>query len=155
MTDIDYKKLLEAALFMAPKAMGLDDLSRSTGIASKGKLKEMLSDLISQYDSAETSLRIIEVSGKYMFGIKSPYAEMVKDLAVGPDISRGGLRLLAYISKNDGIMQSQLVKAFGQSTYIYIQELQEKEFIEAKKQGRSRKITLTPKFSEYFEVTNK
>jgi hypothetical protein len=44
---------------------------------------------------------------------------MVKDLAVGPDISRGGLRLLAYISKNDGIMQSQLVKAFGQSTYLH------------------------------------
>ena len=150
--EIDYKRLIEAALFMSPNAMSVNDICTATGIASPGAVERMLNELISEYDSASTALKILQISGKYMFSLKDPYISKVSSLATGPDISRGSLRVLAYIAKNEGVLQSQLVKYFGTSTYDHIRELTEKECIESKRYKRSRAISTTPKFKEYFSI---
>lgn len=150
--EIDYKRLIEAALFMSPNAMSISEISAATGIASPGTVEKLVNELISEYDHGQTALRVMPISGKYMLSLKDPYSSKVSSLAKGPDITRGALRVLAYIAKNEDVLQSQLVKYFGTSTYDYIRELTEKEFIESKKYKRSRKISTTPKFNEYFSV---
>jgi segregation and condensation protein B len=150
--EIDYKRLIEAALFMSPNAMSINDISKAIGIASPGTIEKLLAELISEYENSTTALRIMPISGKYMFGLKDPYASKVSSMASEPDISRCALRVLAYIAKNEDVLQSQLVKYFGTSTYDHIKELTEKEFIESKKYKRSKKISTTSKFSEYFSV---
>ncbi len=150
--DLDRKKLIEAVLFMSQNAIGIADISKATGIASLGHIKASLEELMKDYGEKDTSLMIYEIADKYMFGLKEPYSSKVSSLANGPDISRGGLRILAYISKNEDILQSQIIKLFGSGAYDYIKELTETEFIETKKAGRSKKITTTPKFKEYFNV---
>ena len=152
MENAEYKKLVEAALFMSPKALGISELSEVTGVASPGIVREALEKLIEDYKSDGTSLEVIKISDKYMFGLKEPYASKVSSLASGPDLSRGALRILAYINKNNGILQSQIVRLFGSSTYEYMGELEEKDFIKTKKTGRSRSIETTVKFREYFNV---
>ncbi len=148
----DYKRLIEAALFMSTKALGASDLTGITGIASPGHITEMIKQLADEYRSNDTALQILELDGKYLMTLKEPYASKVSSLAAGPDISRPALRILAYINKNPGIMQSQIVKAFGSSTYDYMKELSEKEFIETKKLGRTKKVLTTNKFREYFNA---
>ncbi len=150
--ESDYKKLIEAALFMSPNAMSVNEISEATGIASPGIIERLLNELMSDYESRDTSLKVMSISGKYMFGLKDPYISKVSSLAKGPDISRGALRVLAYISKNEGTLQSDLVKYFGSSTYDYMSELTEKEFVESRKYKRTKKIETTPKFKEYFSV---
>ena len=150
--EIDYKRLIEAALFMSPNAMSVNEISKATGVASPGMIEKLLSELMAEYDQSSTALRIMPISGKYMFSLKDPYASKVSSLANGPDISRGALRVLAYIAKNEDVLQSQLVKYFGSSIYDHVKELTEKEFIESKKYKRSKKISTTPKFKEYFSV---
>jgi chromosome segregation and condensation protein ScpB len=150
--ESDYKKLIEAALFMAPSAMSIGEISTATGIASPGTIERMLNELMAEYDARDTSLKIIAISGKYMLSLKDPYISRVSSLAKGPDISRGALRILAYISKNEGVMQSDLVKYFGSSTYDYMNELTEKEFVQSHKYKRTKKVETTPKFNEYFSV---
>jgi segregation and condensation protein B len=152
MPDQEIKKLVEAALFMSQNALSPDEISKALGIASIGAIKSSLEELIKEYKERDTSLEILEISGKYMFTLKEAYASKVSNLAINPDITKGALRLLAYVSKNNGIMQSNLVKIFGSSTYIYIKELTEKEFVDSKKTARSKKISVTPKFNEYFKV---
>ena len=148
----EYKKLIEAALFMSPNALSIKEIGDATGISSPGMIERFLAELVADYDARDTALKIMAISGKYMFSLRDQYISKVSSLASGPDISRGALRILAYISKNDGLLQSELVKAFGSSTYDYMKELEEKEFVEAHKYKRSKKITTTPKFSEYFTV---
>ena len=148
----DYKNMIEGALFMSQNAVGVSELSRITGIMSPGHIQKLLDELISEYNGRNTSLTILSIDKKYMFSLKEPYASKLSSMANGPDITKGALRLLAYISKNNGIAQSSLVKAFGASTYDHIKELIEAEFIEAKKSGRTKKITTTNKFKEYFNV---
>lgn len=150
--DIDYRKLVEAALFMSSKAVSLDELSEHTGIASVGTLQSILEELIGNYGKYDTSLEILKIGDKYMFGLKEPYASKVASLAGGPDISRGALRILAYVNKNEDVLQSTLVRTFGSTTYDYIKELKENEFIETEKYKSSKKVRTTQKFKEYFNV---
>ena len=148
----DYKNLVEGALFMSQNALGISELSRVTGIMSPGHIQKILDELIEDYNARHTSLTIVAIDKKYVFSLKEPYASKLGSMANAPDITKGALRLLAYINKNNGIVQSALVKAFGASTYDHIKELTEAEFIESKKFGRTKKITTTNKFKEYFNV---
>ncbi|MGC8479713.1 MAG: SMC-Scp complex subunit ScpB [Candidatus Micrarchaeia archaeon] len=150
--NIDYSKLVEAALFMSSKAVSMEDLSKQIGIGSKTTLENIINKLIEKYKNEDTSLEIIKIGDKYMFSLKEPYASKVSKLAGGPEISKGALRILAYVNKNEGILQSALVKIFGGSTYDHIKELTENDFITAKKFKTSKKITTTEKFKEYFNV---
>ncbi len=150
MDENDYVKLIEAAIFMSPTSISIADISAVTGIASAGKVKEIVKGLMDTYKAGNTSLEIFEIDSKYVFGLKEPYASKVSRLASGPDITKGALRLLAYVSKNNGIVQSELVKYFGYATYDFVKELTEKGFIETKKFGRSKKVITTSKFKEYF-----
>jgi len=152
MEEADYRKMVEAALFMSPRAMSLSEISSATGMASIGSLQAILDKLVEHYKNSDTALEILKISDKYMFSLKEPYASKVSTLATGPDLSRGALRILAYINKNDGVLQSQIVKLFGTSVYDYMRELEEKEFVETKKVGRSKRIETTTKFKEYFNV---
>jgi segregation and condensation protein B len=151
--QVDYKKLVEAALFMSPNALSVQDLSGITGIASVGHVEEMVRKLVDEYRTRDTSLEIIEIDKKFMFALREPYASRVSRFASGPDIGKGALRLLAYVSKNNNVVQSQLVKLFGTATYDHMKELVEKGFVEKKKQGRTSRISVTNKFKEYFSVT--
>ncbi|MDE1846203.1 MAG: SMC-Scp complex subunit ScpB [Candidatus Micrarchaeota archaeon] len=148
----DHKKLIEAALFMSQSALGVNELVSATGIMSPGRIQTILKDIMADYMARDTSLQLIEIGGKFMFALKEPYASKVSSLAIGPDLTRGALRLLAYVSKNPDALQSSIVKIFGGSTYEYMKELTDKEFIETKKVGRSKKISTTTKFKEYFNV---
>jgi segregation and condensation protein B len=146
----DYKKVLESALFVSGRAMELEEMAKIAGIGSIGHAKKLLAELIKDYDTRDTALKISEIGGKYSLGVKNEYAEMVGSLAGAPEISKSSLRILAYVSKNEPVMQNSIVKAFGSSTYEHIKELQEKEFIRAMRAGRTKRIETTEKFREYF-----
>ncbi len=94
----------------------------------------------------------MKIGGRYELSVREPYASKVNGLAGKPDITRGSLRILAYISKNEPIMQNSVVKAFGSSTYDHVRELIEKDFISAKRIGRTKRLTTTARFKEYFNL---
>ncbi len=148
----DYKKVMESALFVSGRALDLDEMAKIAGIGSIGHARKVLAELIKDYDERDTALRISEAGGKYSLGVRNEYAEMVGSLAGAPEISKSSLRILAYISKNEPVMQSSVVKAFGSSTYEHMKELQEKEFVRTMRVGRTKRIETTDKFREYFNL---
>ncbi len=150
--DSEYKKVIEAALFMSSSALGAKELCGITGIASPGIVNKLLKELQNEYGARDSAIEIIEIDNKYMLSLRGPYSKRVSSMATAPDISRAALRVLAYISKNNGVLQSSLVKAFGSGAYEYTKELSEKGFIERKAYGRSKKLSVTSKFREYFSA---
>ena len=151
--EMENRHMVEAALFVAGHALGLDEISKATGIMSPGYLKKVLSEIASDYDNnGNTVIRLFEIGGKYLLGLKEPYASKVNGLAGSPDLTKGALRILAYTSKNEPIMQNAIVKAFGSSSYEHIKELIEKDFITASKVGRTKRLQTTQKFKEYFNL---
>jgi segregation and condensation protein B len=148
----EYKRLIEAALFVSGKAMSQEELAGVLGIASVGAAGKLADKLVEDYKTHSTALSVVKIGGKYSMMVKEHYASKVGALSGPPDISRGALRILAYISKNEPVMQSSIVKAFGDSSYVYIRELTEKEFITGKRSGRTKRLDTTPKFLEYFNL---
>jgi segregation and condensation protein B len=148
----EYRKMAEAALFVSSKAMSVSEIAEAAGIASVGTIQGVIDQLVKEYESKDSALGIFKVGDKYILSLKEPYASRVNSLAGEPEISKSSLRILAFISKNEPVMQSAVVRAFGSSTYDHMKELLEKEFVVTKKMGRSKRIETTQKFKEYFGV---
>jgi segregation and condensation protein B len=148
----NYKKIVESALFVSGRALELEELAKIAGIGSIGHMKKLMEELANDYDNRDSALMITKVGDKYALGVRNEYAERVGSLAGAPDISKSSLRILAYISKNEPVLQNSIVKAFGSSTYDHIKELHEKEFIRSMRTGRTKRIETTDKFREYFSL---
>lgn len=152
LADDEYKKIAEAALFVSGRSMTDAELAKVLGIGSIGYVKNLMDTFAKEYNSRNSSLEIKKDGESYSIGVRHEYTAKVAVLAGAPDISHPSLRMLAYISKNEPVMQSALVKAFGSSTYEHMKELSEKGFVLATKTGRTKKIETTQKFREYFEL---
>ncbi len=144
------KKLMEAALFISSRAMSLEEFRTLTGIGALGYLQGVLEELKRDYDERGSAVEIAEIDGKYVMKVRAEHLQKVKQFAQDTEISKSALRTLAYISKNDGIMKSALVKKIGTHVYADVKELVEADFIKATRAGRTSKLTLTEKFKRYF-----
>ncbi len=151
----DMKRLIEAVLFISGKAMDINEISVAVGVASPGQIKALLEELVEDYKNADTSLSVSLIGEKYIMDLKEPYGSKVNSIAESADISKSSLRILAYISKNEPVIQSNIVRIFGSSTYQYIKELIQNDFISASRYGRTKKINTTQKFIEYFNLSKK
>ncbi len=146
-------KLVEAALFASGRAMGAEELATTTGIASIGYVKKLADELAEDYNTRDSSICVVKISDKYILSLRDEYANRVVSVAGQPDLSKGALRILAYVSRNEPIMQSSLVRAFGSGVYDYMKELLEKDFVRTAREGRSKKVETTQKFREYFNFS--
>ncbi len=146
-------KLIEAALFASGRAMGADELSAATGIASIGYIRKLAEELAQDYEGRDSSMCVARIGDKYILSLRDEYAGRVSSVAGKPDLSKGALRILAYVSRNEPIMQSSLVKAFGSTVYDYMKELHDSDFVRTTREGRSKKVETTQKFREYFNFS--
>ncbi|MCL4379658.1 MAG: SMC-Scp complex subunit ScpB [Candidatus Marsarchaeota archaeon] len=146
-------KLIEAALFASGRAMGADELAGITGIASIGYVRKLAEELMEEYSARDSSIRVVKIGERYLLSLTDDYASRVSSVAGRPDLSKGALRILAYVSRNEPIMQSSLVKAFGSTVYDYMKELHDGDFVRTTKEGRSKKVETTQKFREYFNFS--
>lgn len=148
----EYKKIAEAALFTSGRAMGVSELADILGIASMGYVKTVMNELVDDYDKRNGALVVSRIGDKYLLNVREAYVSKVNTLAGSPDISRSALRILAYVGKNEPMMQNSIVKAFGTSTYDHVKELVDKEFLKATRVGRTKRLETTQKFKEYFNL---
>ncbi len=150
MSDLNEKRLIEAALFISARPMSLGEMRTLTGIGAIGYLQKTIVALQNEYNKSDRAIEIIEIDGKYEMRVKNIYIDRVKKFAQETELSKGALRTLAYISKHDGIMKSELVKRIGSQIYEDVKELAENGFVKPQKAGRSAKLFLTEKFKKYF-----
>ncbi|MEM3841132.1 MAG: SMC-Scp complex subunit ScpB [Candidatus Micrarchaeaceae archaeon] len=151
--DSEYKNLIEAVLFVAGRAMSVEEIAAAIGISSIGSVKSLINSLAEDYNNSGRALFIDKISDSYAMAVREPYASRVSGLAGSPDITKGSLRVLAYVSRNEPIMQSALVKVFGSGVYDHVKELVEKGFLQSSKAGRSKRLETTKKFREYFNLS--
>ncbi len=144
------KRLIEAALFISGRGMSLEELRTLTGIGALGYLQKVLGEIQADYDDRGSAIEIIEVAGKYEMRVRNDCIGRVKEFAQDTEISKPALRTLAFISKHDGILKSNLVKKIGTQAYTDVKELVQADFVKPQKSGRSSKLWLTEKFKKYF-----
>ncbi|MFH1448786.1 MAG: SMC-Scp complex subunit ScpB [Candidatus Micrarchaeota archaeon] len=148
--EMNPKRIIEAALFMSSRVLGTHELAKLASIGAVGFVKGQVELLQKEYEERGSAIRIYEESGGYIMRIHPEYEEIVGTLAKEADIGRSALKVLAVLSKNDGMEQSRLVKIVGSTTYDGVHELEERGFLRSKKKGRTKVLNTTKKFREYF-----
>lgn len=144
------KRLIEAALFISSRSMSLEEFRTLTGIGALGYLQGVVEELIKEYDERGSALEIMGIDGKYVMRVRNEVLQRVRQFAQDTEISKSALRTLAFISKHDGILKSELVRRIGSQVYTDVKELADAEFVKPQKSGRSAKLWLTEKFKKYF-----
>ena len=96
-------------------------------------------------------MKIINRDGKYKISVRDEHVDTITE-AARPEIDKAVLETLAYIAHKKMIRQADVVRIRSNKSYNHIKELVERGFIESKKDGRSKKLTPTRKFYEYFKL---
>ena len=143
-------RVVEAILFTSPEPIPPAKIARVSGIKLNA-VREALNALVEEYRKRDTAIEVIEVAGKYAMRVKPEYHSYV-DRFRELDMERGMLRTLAVIALRQPVKMSDLARIRGNRCYEHVRKLEEMGFIKAEKSGKTKILTTTRKFAEYFGI---
>jgi len=143
-------KIVEAILFTSPEPISPAKIARVSGI-KLNVVREALNALVEEYRERDTAIEVIEVAGKYAMRVKPEYHSYV-DRFRELDMERGILRTLAVIALRQPVKMSDLARIRGNRCYEHVRKLEEMGFVKAEKSGKTKILTTTRKFAEYFGI---
>jgi segregation and condensation protein B len=150
MDRLEREKIIEAALFMSPKPLTIDDLKQVSETDSRIETKALIEELIHFYNNRKSSLEIVSLPIGYQMRVKERYEDYVSHLATDSMFSKGVMKTLALIAYKQPIEQSLVVKYRNNKAYDHLKILFENGFIKKESKGRTYILCTTTKFVEYF-----
>jgi len=149
MSELQLDTLLEATLFGAGRSMSVTELCDSLGYDED----EMLDCLYSLRSTLKRrrggALQIAEVGDRWAIEVKPEIAEHLPKEAK-TDLPKKLLKAASLIAYHQPMSQSRLVELLGQKAYDYVRELAQYGMIDRRKDGNTRRLTTTRRFSEAF-----
>jgi segregation and condensation protein B len=146
---------IEAALYCAGRPLSLDELIKASGTNSKEKTHRVVKDLAAK---AKSTFRAIEIAqledGKYVFQVRPEYTPLVRKFAQHPLLPSGALKTLSYVAYEQPVTSKRLVQIRGSQVYVHIKVLEQMQFVEHENLGRLKVYRTTPKFQNYFGITD-
>ncbi len=145
------KAQLESILFAAGKAVSIQDLQKLCKEKSD-KIRAALGELSKDYNEHDSSLMLVEEGESYKLTVREQYLPLVKDVVSETELPKSIMETLAVIAFKHPILQSELVKIRSNKAYDHLNELEQTGYIKREAYGRTRKIHLTQKFFDYFDL---
>ena len=149
MSELQLDTLLEATLFGAGRSMSVSELCDSLGYDED----EMLDCLYSLRSTLKRrrggALQIAEVGDRWAIEVKPEIAEHLPKEAK-TELPKKLLKAASLIAYHQPMSQSRLVELLGQKAYDYVRELAQYGMIDRRKDGNTRRLTTTRRFSEAF-----
>ena len=147
--------LMEAALYVAGRPLGLKTLGSVINVRSKREVRRIAKTLMREYTRRDTALEILEVEGqRFVMQLKADYSMKVRRLAVNPLLTLGPLKTLSYIAYRQPVSQKQVVEVRGRHAYSHVKALRDMGLIERKRDGRTNIIWTTDYFADYFGLSH-
>ena len=134
-------KLLEAALFAAPRPLALEALATLDPQASPAALSSALDELREHYDVDGHAVELIEQGGGWQILTRPEYAEAIEraQVAVRPHrLSAAALETLAIVAYRQPIGRAEVEEIRGVQVGSVLKSLQERVLIDVV--GRSEGI---------------
>jgi len=141
---------IESALFSAGRALDLDEIKDATGLP-KPDIRKAARKLMQRYRRKETSLEIVKIGPKYAMQLKTEYGEHARKLAKA-DVPMKLLKTLALIAFHQPLRQSKLKEMIGDKVYVHVHELRDLKLVRAVRDGRSKLLSTSKLFPEYFGI---
>lgn len=145
------KRLAEAALFMSPNSLTINELTKIMGCGTFSESLKQMENLMAEYKSSNSALEIVRTEdSRYTMRVKGDYLSRVSHLAVTTDMTKAVLRTLGLVALKQPVKQSFVVKVIGNKAYNYVKELEGNGFLKSKKFSNTKLLETTEKFTSYF-----
>ena len=149
MSEIPLETLLEATLFSAGRSLSVQELSENLGYEDE-EILESMNNLQSTIKRRRGGgLQIVEIGGKWAMEVKPGIADHLPK-ETKSELPPKLLKAAALIAYHQPMPQSRLVELLGQRAYDHIRELAQAGLIGRRRDGNTRRLTTTRRFSEMF-----
>ena len=149
MSELALETLLEATMFGSGKSLSVKELSEALGYEEE-EIAEALTSLQSTLKRRRGgALRIVEIGGKWAMEVRSDVADHLPK-ETKTEMPKKLLKAAAIIAYHQPMPQSRLVDLLGQKAYDYVRELSQYGMIMRRRDGNTRRLTTTRRFSEAF-----
>lgn len=151
----DELMLVEAALYVSGRPLGLRLIGRILGTRSKEKTLKVAEKLVEKYNEYNTAVEVLEVKKhRFVMQLKAEYSQKVRKLSLQSILTKGPLRTLSYIAYYQPVLQTTVVEVRGSHAYGHIRLLEEQNLIEKQGAGRTKIVRTTPFFADYFGLSH-
>ena len=141
---------IEAALFMAPQALNVQQLMQALGTEDYTLAKQAAVGFAEEFNRRDSALHIAQVEDSFQMRLRPQYEASVQHLAAKAMFHPGIMKTLALIAFKQPISQSLVIKYRNNKAYDHIHRLVEEGFIAREPKGRSFVLRTTKKFLEHF-----
>jgi segregation and condensation protein B len=146
---------IEAALYSAGRPLSVDELIKASGTNSKEKTLRIVNDLAKKTKATFKAIEIAQLEdGTYVFQLRPEYTPLVRKFAQHPLIPSAALKTLSYIAYEQPVTSKRLVQIRGSQVYSHVKILEQLQFVEHENLGRLKVYSTTPKFQNYFGITD-
>ncbi|PUA31460.1 MAG: SMC-Scp complex subunit ScpB [Candidatus Terraquivivens tikiterensis] len=149
------RAVIESLLYASDKPVELQKLMSAVGTTSKHVIKEIISEISTEYESSNHPFRIKRLDGdRYFLCLAPEYSDIVRRYVKRPLLSTALLKTLSFIAYHQPVSQAALAAARGKEAYKHVRQLIEKGLVEAEKSGRTLLLRTTQLFADYFNLKN-
>ncbi len=148
-------RLLEAALFAAPRPLALDELAVLDAEATEDDWKKALAELKEHYETDGHGVELVEIAEGWQILTRQLYAEAIERAAFAArptKLSAAALEVLAIIAYRQPVGRAEIEEIRGVSCGGVLRMLQERGLLEvagrAEGLGRPLLYATTPQFLE-------
>ena len=141
---------MEAILFTTHEPLSIKEIAKIMR-TTELQIEKLLQQIKEKYNTENSGIMLSDVGG-YKLSVKTEYVDKVSHLTPHAELSRGLLRVLSIIVYHEPVSQSEIVKVIGNRTYDYVKELEERGLVKSEKKSRTKILSVTEKFEEYFGV---
>jgi len=146
---------IEAALYSAGRPLSTEELIKASGTNSKEKTVRIVNDLVKKTKSIFRAIEIAQLEdGTYVFQLRPEYTPLVRKFAQHPLIPSSALKTLSYVAYEQPVTSKRLVQIRGSQVYSHVKILEQLQFVEHENLGRLKVYRTTPKFQNYFGITD-
>jgi segregation and condensation protein B len=149
MTEMPLETLIEATLFSSGKSMSVEELSTVLGYDADEMLDCLGSLQATLRRRKGGALQLAEVGDRWALEVKPTIAAHLPR-ETKTDMPPKLLKAAALIAYHQPMHQSRLVELLGQKAYDYVRELAQLGMVDRRKDGNTRRLATTRRFSEAF-----
>lgn len=149
MSEMPLETLIEATLFSSGKSMSVPELSEALGYDEDEMLDALGSLQATLRRRKGGALQLAEVGNRWALEVKPAIATHLPK-ATKTDMPPKLLKAAALIAYHQPMPQSRLVELLGQKAYDYVRELAQLGMVDRRKDGNTRRLATTRRFSEAF-----
>ncbi|MBC8437911.1 MAG: SMC-Scp complex subunit ScpB [Euryarchaeota archaeon] len=150
MSDVpNLPSLLEATLFGAGRSIPQNELAEMFQI-TESTMRMALLDLQATIEGREECpIQLTEINRYWVLEVKPHLAKHLPQIA-RTEIPKKLLKIAALVAYQQPMQQNRLVEMVGQVAYEHVSDLRELGLIDKRRDGNTRRLTTTRRFSEYF-----